>query len=292
MRKNLFRPMKPDEFLRAIENIARSHSCNDNFKTFCAAAYYALAKRATPNRQRAQALEERFFSLVDVYGEERPDCIERMGDLLERLKTTLYLTENDFLGLAYMESGLGNRGRGEAFSPTGVAQLLSRLIFPDTQRQDIAAVVATGEPFSVSDPACGSGVLTIQVAELLKYQGFELGRTLLAHMTDLNPVCFHMAFVQAELLGIPAVIERGDTLTLETFERAPTTKAMLEVYRRGMLQRRLDRTRAYEPRGSAAAPVDEGEAHPNPARPGASSPRSASSKRSLEGQQGDLFDEE
>lgn len=291
MRKNLFRAMRPDEFLEAIEKVAPSRPFADNFRSFCEAAYCALARRATADRQRAQQLEQRYESVMDAYGGHRLESHERLSDLLGRLARTLYLTEDDFLGQAYMASGIADPQRGVAFSPTGVGQLLSRLIFPHAERQDIAAVVAKGEPFPVSDPTCGSGILVIQVADLLKYQGFDLGRTLLAHMTDINPLCFQMAFVQAELLGIPAVIERGDTLTLETFEVAHTTKAMLEVYRRGMLQRRLGRPRIGETRETAATPRDETNAAAV-VPPRVRSQNSAPSARSCPGRQGDLFDDE
>jgi hypothetical protein len=82
---------------------------------------------------------------------------------------------------------------------------------------------------TLAEPASGAGGMIIAAADVLERQGFDIARQLYVDATDLSPMCFRMTYLQASLRGIPATVRRGNSLTLEMFDRA-VTPAFLPFY--------------------------------------------------------------
>ncbi|QQN37445.1 hypothetical protein JHW33_23345 (plasmid) [Rahnella aceris] len=113
---------------------------------------------------------------------------------------------------------------------------MARLLFPK------AAETINKEGWvTLSEPCCGAAGMVVAYAESMLEAGFNPSEQLFAHCIDLDPVAADMAFIQLSLLGIPAEVVTGNTLTLE-FSRVRYTP----VYYANDWEARFALRRKYE----------------------------------------------
>ena len=128
---------------------------------------------------------------------------------------------DDRLGAAFQELGMSGKN-GVVFTPPHIGRLMAQLTL------DAAPELPPAGYFTLTDPACGSGVLLLASAEHIANAGFNLCRHLAVQAVDLNITCAQMAYVNLSLFGIPAVVIHGNTITQEEFSRWYTPAYLLE----------------------------------------------------------------
>ncbi|MGP3227927.1 N-6 DNA methylase, partial [Serratia nevei] len=70
-------------------------------------------------------------------------------------------------------------------------------------------------PFiTLDEPASGSRGMVIAAAEHLLMQGYNPQQQLYIRCTDIDPMAADMCFVQLALLGLPATVYTGNTLSM------------------------------------------------------------------------------
>ena len=117
---------------------------------------------------------------------------------------------HDFLGAIFMELELGDDRNGQYFTPYHVQSLLARLLMPDVDE------TIRREGFvTVSDPASGAAGMIVAYAEYLLEAGYNPSEHLFGSCIDIDPIAADMAFIQLSLLGIPAEVVTGNTLTMQ-----------------------------------------------------------------------------
>jgi hypothetical protein len=67
--------------------------------------------------------------------------------------------------------------------------------------------------------------MILTAADVLERQGFDPAFHMLVKAQDISQLCFHMCFLQLTFKGIPALVERANTLSMEVFEQAWTPHA-------------------------------------------------------------------
>ena len=146
-----------------------------------------------------------------------PEDVRAMPALLGI--ATLAICEGgcDFLGQVVVELELANAHMGQFFTPYDVSRMMAEMTM-----QDAGRLIAERGFVTVHEPASGAGGMIVAAADVLEKQGFDIGRQLYVDGTDLSPMCFRMAYLQASLRGIPATIRRGNTLSREIFDQAVT----------------------------------------------------------------------
>lgn len=75
---------------------------------------------------------------------------------------------------------------------------------------------------TVYEPATGGGSTIIGLALALKDKGYNYQKDMMVTAVDLDIKAVHMCYIQLSLLGIPAVVIHGNTLSIETFEEWKT----------------------------------------------------------------------
>lgn len=74
--------------------------------------------------------------------------------------------------------------------------------------------LADGAPYiTLDEPTCGAGGMVIAAAKVLLDRGYNPQTQLLVQCTDLDPVAARMCYVQLSLLGIPACVRVGNSLS-------------------------------------------------------------------------------
>jgi len=117
---------------------------------------------------------------------------------------------HDFLGAIFMELELGDDRNGQYFTPYHVQSLMAKLLMPDVE------LTIRREGFvTVSDPASGAAGMIVAYAEGLLEAGYNPSEQMFGSCIDIDPIAADMAFIQLSLLGIPAEVVTGNTLTMQ-----------------------------------------------------------------------------
>ncbi|MGX9377402.1 N-6 DNA methylase [Pantoea ananatis] len=140
----------------------------------------------------------------------RPDDISDLHRLFGLMVSALEAKFHDFLGAIFMELELGDGRQGQYFTPYSVQSMMARMLMPGAED----AVRREGF-FTLSEPTCGAGGMVVAVAECMLEAGLNPSEQMFASCIDIDPVAADMAFIQLSLLGIPAEVITGNTLTLK-----------------------------------------------------------------------------
>jgi hypothetical protein len=199
-----------DEARRQFIRVFKGTVCNlrrwDVFRDFItlAASELDLARIRTP---------ENIASSREICAKYSDSDIRNLHELFCLMVCALEAKFHDFLGAIFMELELGDDRNGQYFTPYNVQSLLARLIRPEIP--DPGNVIARQGFVTVSDPASGSAGMIIAYAENLLEAGYNPSEQMYAHCVDIDPIAADMSFIQLSLLGIPAQVVTGNSLTLE-----------------------------------------------------------------------------
>lgn len=190
-------------FISVFRDTARNLRRWEVFSDFItlAASELDMARIRTPENI------ERSREICAKYGESD---ISNLHELFGLMVCALEAKFHDFLGAIFMELELGDDRNGQYFTPYNVQSLLARLLMPDVDE------TIRHEGFvTVSDPASGAAGMIVAYAEVLLEAGYNPSEQMFGSCIDIDPIAADMAFIQLSLLGIPAEVVTGNTLTMQ-----------------------------------------------------------------------------
>lgn len=192
------------------------------FEDFCAMSGAAIRNRV--DRNGYQVREDEYERTRSHYTAAQMD---RFAEALAFVALELDAQPRDVLGETYMQLGNANRDQGQFFTPYSVAQLIASMQIHDAPTQLLT------RPFlTVYEPACGAGAMMIAMTQALAAQGIEYQTKVHVTADDISAIAVHMSYVQLSLLGVPAVVNRRNSLTLEHFDTWPTPAHVLDGWAR------------------------------------------------------------
>ncbi len=209
------------QFIKAFDRLAHHRERHDVLADFLEMAVCAIRKTTLPPGLAAEALEDQYMSVVK---RNTVEDVRAMPELLGIATLAVQDGGCDFLGQVVVDLELSNDHMGQFFTPYDVSRMMAEMILGDAGE----AMKERGF-ITLAEPASGAGGMIIAAADVLEKQGFDIGRQLYVDATDLSPMCFRMTYLQASLRGIPATVRRGNSLSLEMFDRA-VTPAFLPFY--------------------------------------------------------------
>ncbi|MAL02630.1 MAG: restriction endonuclease subunit M [Alcaligenaceae bacterium] len=195
-----------DEHKKCLVQLIRQAASNSRvatvFADFVECAAIDLSNILSFSEERA----ERFKRVMVSYsGEERSLFPKMLGHLVMALEDRL----GDVLGEVYMELGLANEARGQFFTPYSVCLLMAKL------NSDPAAQVSQRGFVTANDPACGAGATLIAFADHMRSEGMNFQKQLHVVATDVDIQAVHMCYLQLSVIGVPAIVIHGNSLTLK-----------------------------------------------------------------------------
>jgi type I restriction-modification system DNA methylase subunit len=184
------------EFSKLLDLIARRKSSPlDVFRDFVTMSACALA---------VQTREEEYLDVAKKYDrEELNEFGKALGALTSEMEEFAF---SDILGPYFCEinSKSGRDQRGEFYTPPCISTMMAKMSV------NVDEVVERGRPFTIGEPACGSGGMVLAIAEeFARAKSVDLMRVT---AQDISRVGCDMAYVNFALWGIPARIIWGDTL--------------------------------------------------------------------------------
>lgn len=197
--------------IKTIEKLSYRHSTWQVFNDFLEISASAVSNRIDETNFKAR--ENNVLEIFKRYDANEIDMfIDMYGKLVMELEKQDEL--RDVLGELFHALNLHNKWRGQYFTPHNVANMMAEMTITDCDK-----IIKNKGYITVGEPACGSGVMILGVANSLKKQGFNYQKHMLVQATDIDLKCVHMAYIQLALYGIPAVITHGNTLTMEEWSR-------------------------------------------------------------------------
>lgn len=170
--------------------------------------------------------EKILVRLLESYPKsEQAVFAQTLSQLLKVIERNVSMgSYDDVLSRAFYEVNAHNKALKQEFTPDDIASLMARIA-----GGSIDTLPKEGY-FTLTDPSCGSGNLLLAMAEVLASKGFNPTEELVVQAVDLDICCAHMAYIHLSLYGIPAVVIRGDTITLEEYERWYTPAYLLRKW--------------------------------------------------------------
>lgn len=220
MAKNDFHPRTEEEraFKKVLDSIDYSKNRYEIFCDWilCCALSFAQVSHYTEDK------EQRYLKTINKYIKEDQ---QKFAELLA-ITTRAFMLGNDtdfkdFLGDVYMCCGFGSSAQGQFFTPFSVCRAMAAM----------QGIPEKNKIITVMDCAVGGGALPIAYAEHLHRNGINYQMNMLLHATDIsiNSVC--MCMIQCSILGIPAIITHGNSLTLEVWELWETPMVGINLVR-------------------------------------------------------------
>lgn len=141
---------------------------------------------------------------------------------LTALTTEAIATERcDFLGEIYGELELTNEDAGQFFTPFSISMTTTKMVLGNVKQQIQDKGIIT-----ISDPACGAGGMLIAAAYEIADQGIDPRSHVQFHGADIGRNCFNMTYIQLSLMDTQALIQHGNSLSLEIWETRKSPQMM------------------------------------------------------------------
>ena len=197
------------EFINILNKLSKKYSTKEVFKDFVKMAGISIANAARLDTKR----EDEYFSIIKKYEKSELDLIFSLFSLVVQALSDRF---GDFLGECYMETFQGNKGTGQFFTPYSVSRTMAKITF---NKETVDKAIEERGFIGLHEPCCGSGGLIVAFLEEMKENGYNFQNQCLVYANDIDERCFYMTYVTLSLLGCPAVVTLGDTLTLKTSDR-------------------------------------------------------------------------
>lgn len=218
---NLGDTVKVDKIIQLFDKFQYKYDMYHVFKDFCEMSAISISnavdKRYYPER------EKRYFQIIKQY---KPEDLNIFANILAEVVLALDEEMDDVLGRVFMEMNLKSKWKGQYFTPVSIGELISVTMVD----QIIETIDRKGE-FTVYDPAVGGGALIIAMAKVLHERGINYQRYMKVTAVDIDIKAIYMCYVQLSLLGIDAVLWRGDSLKQE-YDHEPwrTPQHILRIF--------------------------------------------------------------
>lgn len=197
------------EIIKLFQSFGYKHNIADVFRDFLEISAITISNSVDWNQ--AAKREKKYFELIKNYSKEE---LLKFAKILAELTMALEKEPSDILGEIFMELELGNKFKGQFFTPMSVAICMAEMTLSDNYTK----IINDNGYLTINEPACGAGATIIAFALALKNRGYNYQQQMLLTAQDLDIKAVHMCYIQCSLLGIPGQILHCNTLTMEVFE--------------------------------------------------------------------------
>jgi len=193
--------------IKLIEKAAYRFSTWEVFSDFIEMAAISISNSIDLSHYVAR--ENKYMEIIKKYTKEEIAIFPKLlGETVEALEENI----TDVLGNLFMELDLGSNCKGQFFTPYNLCKLTC-----EVSSSNIDKEIRDNGYIELNEPCVGGGAMVIAFAETMKNKGYNPQRQLKVICQDLDLKAVHMSYIQLSLLGIPAIVFHGNTLSLETY---------------------------------------------------------------------------
>lgn len=170
----------------------------------------AISYRNAVDKRDWDKREKTYLNIVKKYSKKEMDVFI---NILSYLALALEVEMTDILGEVYMELEISNRNSGQFFTPMDISDMMAEMTI-----KGIEGKIKDEGYITLDEPAVGGGATIISFAKSMKKRGYNYQKQLYVNARDIDLDSVHMCYIQLTLLGIPAVIQHGNSMSLEIFD--------------------------------------------------------------------------
>lgn len=186
--------------------------------------FFAMSAIAVRNNvdfgREWQAYEDRYKAIVKKYNKNDLQAFVRalavfQGWIGQAIDGQIEF--RDFAGEMYMDSGTSNGKAGQFFTPFSVSSVMAEVDL-DTDRIKKELEEDPDKVITIYEPTCGAGGIIVAAIDKLRRANINYSWNVFVDCGDIDLRCVHMTYLTLSLLGVPAVVRRGDALALDYSE--------------------------------------------------------------------------
>ena len=193
------------ELAKLLQANSYRHRLFHVFSDFCELSAIAISNSFLMNDSK----ERRYLDIIKQY---EPEEVKRFPIMLGLLVQELEKKLSDILGFLYMELELGSDRAGQFFTPYHLSAMIAKMSYLDMTDKIKAMGFIT-----VQEPAAGAGGMIIALAQAMLDEKTNYQQAMHVTAIDIDSLCVHMCYLQLSLIGVPAVILHGNTLSNEMY---------------------------------------------------------------------------
>ena len=190
------------QFNKLLIDVDYSKSTVQKFSDFLTLTTYSMANAF----YRSDKIEEKYLNVAKNYNKAQHDKFSEMFitviDALEEM--------HDFLGQVFSTNDMGSSYKGQFFTPYHVSKMMAEISATDLEDK-----IKNKKVLTLSEPCSGSGGMVIAFAQTMREKGYNYQNKLFVEAIDIDDMCFKMTYIQLALLGIPARVIKGNTLSMD-----------------------------------------------------------------------------
>lgn len=198
--------------IKLFEKLAYRHNSWTVYSDFLEMAAISLSNSVDFLNRNER--EKRYLDIISGYSKEEGAIFQK---LFGELVTALEEETTDVLGELFMELQLGSKWKGQFFTPIHVSKAMGMVTLNDVDK-----LIQERGFITVLEPASGGGSRIIGLALALREKGHNYQKDMVVTAVDLDVKAVHMCYIQLSLLGIPAIVLHGNTLSMEMYEEWKT----------------------------------------------------------------------
>lgn len=207
-----------NEISKILDRI-QGHDTYTVIRDFFEISAIAIRNNVDHGKER-DAYEQRYLAIVKKYRKEDLNVFaEALGVFMGWIQKAMDgdIPFRDFAGEIYMDSGTSSGKAGQFFTPYHVSHLMAEINF---DKDKLKAEIAEDPDrlITIAEPTCGAGGLIVAAIDVLKDAGINYSWNVFVDCGDIDARCVHMTYLTLSLLGVPAVVRKGDALALEYSE--------------------------------------------------------------------------
>ena len=197
-----------DRIIKLLKENAYTKGIDQVFIDFLAMSAISIQNSVNHDDE----LENQYLNIVGRYSKKE---LENFVEAFSNVVMGLEEKPDDILGNVFHKLELHNKWKGQFFTPMHICQAMAEMTLGDGE--SMKKHIEEKGYISVCEPTCGSGAMVIAMSEAMRKNELNPQRQMLAVCTDIDLKCAHMAYIQLSLLGVPAKIIHGNSLTMEQF---------------------------------------------------------------------------
>lgn len=227
MGKQTYVPDSCKNLVKALRAISYSHSIYEVFQDWLAVSAIAISNAVDWKQQERR--EEIYLEIIAKYSKpEQEKLAEALAELVLALQREQHIQgPTDILGQVFHALELHSKYKGQFFTPPHICELMGSMVLDG---ENLAATIAKKGYITVCEPCIGSGGMVLGTAKAMANKHLNYQQQMLVTGIDIDLKCVQMAYLQLSLLGIPAVIIHGNSLTDEVWSRWYTPAYILGLW--------------------------------------------------------------
>lgn len=153
--------------------------------------------------------EEQYLRLIKEYD------ADVIAGIMAKIVMELENEPKDILGEMYMSNDSAIKSLGQFFTPSDLSDLLAKMTYDSELTKQ--AIDDKGY-ITVDEPSIGGGVFLMSFIKRMWLDGYNPQTQLYVTGTDIDRTAVNMAYIHLTLVGVPATIVHGNTLTKEVWD--------------------------------------------------------------------------